>query len=389
MTSAGSIEVTQPVAARSDNSPPVTIDGGLHVLGRGVKSLVQGVQKLRDLGVENLGLPLPKIVVVGDQSTGKSSLIEGISEIKVPRNAGTCTRCPLEMNLVEQSGDHSRWICKITLITKYHHDNDLMERATKGRPLGPWVLQARADKFHFATLTSKAQVEEALFRAQRAILDIGNDHENYKMGLPLPKPKLEVKFSPNVIQLDISGPDLPNLSFYDLPGVINVSEFAHEEYLVDLVKNLVKEYISTQDCINILAIPMTDDPANSSASKLIRDIKGARERTLGGNGPAMLLLRSLHLLVITKPDRFQKGESLDQWELTLSGEKYNLGFGYYVVKNNPDTKVSNSTARREEEAYFSKSEPWSTVLNGYKDRFGTAKLVTALSQKLTEQIRKR
>ena len=296
--STGSIEVTQPAEAQSDDSSshtPVASDGGLHVLGRGVKSLVQGVQKLRDLGVENLGLPLPKIVVVGDQSTGKSSLIEGISEIKVPRNAGACTRCPLEMNLVQQSGNHPQWICKITLITKYHHDSDLLERATKGRPLGPWVLQDRAEKFHFATLTSKAEVEEALFRAQRAILDIGNDHENYKMGLSLPKPKLEVKFSPNVIQLDISGPDLPNLSFYDLPGVINVSEFAHEEYLVTLVKNLVKEYISTQDCINILALPMTDDPANSSASQLIRDIKGARERTLGGNGPAMLLvLRSLH-----------------------------------------------------------------------------------------------
>ena len=45
--------------------------GTLEVLGRGVKELVQAVQDLRHLGVEDLVLPLPKIVVVGDQSTGE------------------------------------------------------------------------------------------------------------------------------------------------------------------------------------------------------------------------------------------------------------------------------------------------------------------------------
>lgn len=284
MISAGDLEVT---------TPPGT-DGGLYLLGRGVKSLVKAIQTLRDLGVENLGLPLPKIVVVGDQSTGKSSLIEGISEIKVPRNTGTCTRCPLEINLVESSGVDSQWTCKITLITKYYHDNELIERATKSRPLGPWREQDTAEKFHFATLVSKAQVEDALHRAQLAILNIGNAHEDYKMGLPLPRDKRKVKFSPNVIQLDISGPDLPNLSFYDLPGVINVPEVAHEEYLVTLVKNLVKEYINSPDCINLLAIPMTDDPANSSASQLIGEVKGANGRTIGGTALFLSLsLRSL------------------------------------------------------------------------------------------------
>lgn len=66
-----------------------------------------------------------------------------------------------------------------------------------------------------------------------------------------------------------------------------------------------------------------------------------------------------------------------------------MGFGYFVVKNNPDTRVGNTTARREEETYFSDEEPWSTMLSKYEDRLGTTKLVTALSQKLTEQIRKR
>ena len=73
----------------------------------------------------------------------------------------------------------------------------------------------------------------------------------------------------------------------------------------------------------------------------------------------------------------------------MSGERYELGFGYYVVKNNPDTRVSNSTARREEATYFDEEQPWSTTLSKHGDHFGTTKLVTALSQKLTQQIRTR
>lgn len=54
---------------------------GLEILGRKAKELIQSIQKLRQLGIEDLGLPLPKIALIGDQSTGKSSLIEGIRYI--------------------------------------------------------------------------------------------------------------------------------------------------------------------------------------------------------------------------------------------------------------------------------------------------------------------
>ena len=54
-------------------------DDGLQVLASRTQKLNQGIRDLRSLGVENLSLALPKVCVVGDQSTGKSSLIEGIS----------------------------------------------------------------------------------------------------------------------------------------------------------------------------------------------------------------------------------------------------------------------------------------------------------------------
>ena len=39
-----------------------------------------------------IDIDLPQIAVIGSQSAGKSSLIESISGITLPRAAGTCTR---------------------------------------------------------------------------------------------------------------------------------------------------------------------------------------------------------------------------------------------------------------------------------------------------------
>lgn len=147
---------------------------------------------------------------------------------------------------------------------------------------------------------------------------------------------------------------------------------AEDEYLVDLVKNLVKEYIKDESCINILAISMTDDPANSTAFDLVRKVK-AEARTVG---------------VLTKPDRVQQSESFQQWIDVLGGRKFRLGFGYHVIKNNPNTEVEHAIARQEERDFFQQS-PWATELSHYADRFGTLQLQTALSHKLTAQIKTR
>ena len=209
--------------------------------------------------------------------------------------------------------------------------------------------------------------------AQLATLNPGKNHERYLPGKADPGSDIQVKFSPNVVRLDISGPGLPNMSFYDLPGVISVSEIEEEQYLVDLVTNLVKEYIKDDSCINLLALTMTDDPANSTASDLIRKVK-AEARTVG---------------VLTKPDRVQQGESFDQWVQMLSDQRFRLGYGYHVIKNNPDPTVDNATARAEEKNFFSTEQPWATSLNRFSDRFGTLQLQTFLSHKLTAQIKAR
>jgi hypothetical protein len=68
---------------RGQKQEPEGGDGRLAVLGGGMRDMVDLVNRLRASGIEDLGMPLPRIAVVGNQSAGKSSLIEAISGVCV------------------------------------------------------------------------------------------------------------------------------------------------------------------------------------------------------------------------------------------------------------------------------------------------------------------
>jgi predicted transport protein len=332
-----------------------------------MKNLIKKIQDLSHLGIEDRKITLPKICVVGDQSTGKSSLIEGISEIKVPREEGTCTRCPLEINL---SQSDEPWKCVIHLSRRYWFDPESrMRKVPKKGTLGPWQPIGDQDDQRFIELTDRNEIENAIRCAQYAILNPTMNPEDFLPDRIDPSPGLFVKFSPNAVRLDISGPDFPNLSFYDLPGVISQAELENETYLVNLVENLVNDYVSQKNCIVLLTLPMTDDATNSRASRIVRNVN-ATGRTLG---------------VLTKPDLRPQGASFNQWQDILQGEKFQLGYGYYVIRNNSDPKVSHEQAREEEDNFFSQ-HLWKVELATLKDQFGIKNLQTALSEHLKGQI---
>lgn len=52
------------------------------------------LKKIDKLFACNVGhyVDLPQIVVVGDQSSGKSSVLEGLTRLPFPRDSGLCTR---------------------------------------------------------------------------------------------------------------------------------------------------------------------------------------------------------------------------------------------------------------------------------------------------------
>ncbi|KAL2354881.1 Dynamin family protein [Cryomyces antarcticus] len=352
----------------------------VEVVGRGIKELVAAINGLEQLGVEASDLPLPKIVVVGDQSAGKSSVVEAISEIKVPRNSGTCTRAPLQINLAADDEPRAKWTCTVSLHKKYDFCNAEPSNtsAQKQSPFYPWIEKDFPSDFLFKIVHRKEELEEVLLRAQVATLNPGSHPGNYlscTINGTDDTSQLQVEFSPNVVRLDISGPGLPNLAFYDLPGIINQSADTGKPYLVKLVRSLVKEYVRSENALVLLACSMEGDIATSSASSIVRKM-GAEHRCIG---------------VLTKPDRLPIGDSVDIWKSVLNGDKFRLGHEYYVTRQpaQPDLEegITHTQARLLEREFFEVVEPWSKTFSQFKSRFGTLNLQTALSRKLTQQIR--
>ncbi|OCK79986.1 hypothetical protein K432DRAFT_393431 [Lepidopterella palustris CBS 459.81] len=363
-------------------------ENGIEMLGRGTKELVLAINTLERLGLSQGSLakgnrskseiPSPKVVVVGDQSAGKSSVIEAISDIKVPRSSGTCTRCPLNITSVANDEPGAVWQCRVYLHKKFdYHGSYPLPSLTKEKekiPFHPWVERDAPMDIPFTVVNHKDSLAEIIRRAQLATLNPTHDPDQYIDEHAPFNRNMQVEFSPNLVCLDISGPGLPNLSFYDLPGVINQTEDDGKPYLVKLVKNLVKEYIKSENALVLLATSMEGDAANSSAAKIVRKLK-AESRCIG---------------VLTKPDRLPQGDPIDVWKAMLSGKKFQLGYGYFVTKqpaqSDLDRGIDHVDARRMEMEFFESNEPWATEFAEFRPRFGTRNLQDFLSQKLTAQI---
>lgn len=70
-----------------------TVEPDTPLFGIGDAVLLRTINQLFDAKVDRL-VQLPQLVVVGDQSSGKSSLLHALTGLPFPRSAGTCTRFP-------------------------------------------------------------------------------------------------------------------------------------------------------------------------------------------------------------------------------------------------------------------------------------------------------
>ncbi|GJJ07887.1 hypothetical protein Clacol_002093 [Clathrus columnatus] len=320
------------------------------------------VNRLHSLGTQR-DIDIPTIVVIGSQSAGKSSLIESISGINLPRSAGTCTRCPTECRLI-RAPSSEEWECTVSLRFLTDQDGTLLD-AARNVKFGNIIKNPR-------------DVEERLRRAQLAILNPSVPFEVFLEGNGQ-LTKSSLNFSNNIVCLEIKGPDVTDLSFCDLPGLIaSVADGGRDED-VDEVQELVASYIQKESCIILLTVTCEVDFETQGAYRLARKYDPEGVRTIG---------------VLTKPDRIPEGK-LDhaRWLRLIGNENSPLVNGWYCVKQlssvQLDGRYTFEESRRICENFFKETHPWNTLDAFSQKRLGTKAVTLKLNEFLMDVITKR
>ncbi|XP_071393378.1 interferon-induced GTP-binding protein Mx [Centroberyx affinis] len=207
-----------------------------------VRPCIDLIDSLRSLGVEK-DLALPAIAVIGDQSSGKSSVLEALSGVALPRGSGIVTRCPLELKM-KRKKEGEDWFGKIS----YQGCEEEIE--------------------------DPVDVEKKIREAQDEMAGVG------------------VGISDDLISLEIASPDVPDLTLIDLPGIARVAVKGQPENIGDQIKRLIQKFIKKQETISLVVVPCNVDIATTEALKMAQEVDPDGERTLG---------------ILTKPDLVDKG----------------------------------------------------------------------------------
>ncbi|KAG8832078.1 hypothetical protein FRC17_002087 [Serendipita sp. 399] len=294
-------------------------------------------------------IDIPRVVVIGSQSSGKSSLFEGISGVSLPRDTGTCTRCPIICQMTQSKG--GRWRCKISLIR---------EVATEG-PDG----EATTRVLFGEEIFDRQSVCDRIKRAQVAILHPEVDPDEFLGNYEYPRSK---GFSSDAILVEITGPDVIDLSFVDLPGLIQMDEENSDN--VRKIQQLVASYVENVSSLILLVYKCSDDTSNQGAGGMAKyyDAKGTRTIT-----------------VLTMPDLVDPGQE-GQWKNMIRTSRNSFcvrqpGFKQLAT-------MTREAARKQEADFFQHKSGWKDLSNDpeIRQRLGTENLTEYLNARLLEWI---
>jgi dynamin 1-like protein len=310
--------------------------------------LLRTVNKLQDLVFNTIGndsLDLPQIVVVGSQSSGKSSVLENIvGRDFLPRGSGIVTRRPLILQLINIPPDDDDDNNTSSADARVPHT----AASVAEHPEWGEFLHIPGRKFTDFNQV-RAEIENETARIAGNNKGINRQPINLKI------------FSPHVL----------NLTLVDLPGLTKVPIGDQPADIEKQTRTLISEYIAKPNSIILAVSPANVDLVNSEALKLARHVDPLGRRTIG---------------VLTKLDLMDHGtNALD----ILSGRVYPLKLGFIGVVNRSQQDIQTSKPMSEalkSEAEFFRHHP---AYRNMATRCGTQYLARTLNTTLMAHIRDR
>ncbi|KAK6810758.1 hypothetical protein RU639_013520 [Aspergillus parasiticus] len=304
------------------------------------------LDKIDKLFACNVGeyINLPQLVVVGDQSSGKSSVLEGLTRLAFPRDSGLCTRYATQI-IFRRAEESER---KITASIIPGPDVDT-ERASQ---LKDWVAE------DIQSLTPDS--------FSKMMTDV-----HILVGLSMTRDDGLPTFSRSVLRLEICGPNEDHLSVIDVPGIFRITTpgLTTKDDKI-MVRDIVHGYMRNPRSIMLTVVPANVDIATQEIIEMARELDQDGERTLG---------------VITKPDLVDKGAEAKIIDL-IEGKEMHMKLGWVILRNLGQKELQDGNVDRDIlEEKLRLEPPWNTVP---RDKFGIKALRVHLQETVTANARR-
>eukprot|EP01041_Mallomonas_annulata_P010580 gene10580-22078_t len=275
------------------------------------------LRKLDDFLHENgLGqyIKLPEIAVMGDTSSGKSSLLSALSGMQLPSASELTTRCPTRIHMEGTDDDSISASVHIEWNKSSAYRADFETRIFKGR-----------DAFK--------QIPTAISEAQEFIIS---------------KSDSTVAF--DVVEVELKKPDSFDVTLIDLPGFVKNPGKNEDRCIVNDTSDLCKVYLDNPLCVILAVIPANVDFHNSQIMADALEVDPSTSRTIP---------------VITKPDLIDEGAEGGVVDLLLGRKTHDFSLGFHIVKCRGQKALDNGmdipTGSKEEARFFQNTPPWEHV----------------------------
>ncbi|MCJ1259264.1 hypothetical protein MMC24_007100 [Lignoscripta atroalba] len=302
------------------------------------------IDQLRELGVGE-DISLPQLVVVGDQSSGKSSLLEGLTGLPFPVASQLCTRFATQVSFRRSATDEEK--TTVSIIPAADADDTYKQKVA--------AYTRNLDEFSASTFG-----------------EVLNEAATY-MGLPTTAEDALIankRFSSDVLKIEIIGPKQHHLSVVDVPGLYHNP--TKEQTLQDLatIRNLIEGYVQDRRTIIMAVLDSRNNLANQEVFRIAKAADYDGTRTIG---------------IMTKLDALQPGDEPAAIKIAQNkAEK--LKHGWYCVRNRSTQEVMEGVTteqRHENERAFFKTSPWNELDN---KRTGITNLKLNLGKLLSQHI---